>query len=122
MAYNRINPVAKYISIASLAYALSGCGGRPAEMEKNADSPILFKRDGGLSKKDWGFSSVVCEEIIGSVDATVAPFPWHVRMCEYLGLALVQIFTVVGMNGTNAAILEKNLITFLRVHHTMIYV
>ncbi len=75
MTYNRINYISRGMSIASLAYALSACGGRPAEREK-------------LSKEDWGFSSVVCKKIIGSVDATVAPFPWHVHMCGYLDSAL----------------------------------
>ncbi len=39
MTYNRINPIAKSIGIASLAYALSACGG-PVEREWKPDSSV----------------------------------------------------------------------------------
>ncbi len=55
MAYNRINPIAKSIGIASLAYALSACGGQPEkELEKEVD------------------------------DYLDVSFPWHALMCEEL--------------------------------------
>ncbi len=79
MAYNRINSIARGVGIASLAYALSACGG-PDEKELSTDHSILRDArvsDGIYERTDAGVS-----------DAMGVQYPWYVVKCEDLRQAL----------------------------------